>query len=113
MLCYKLEIWQTNTKLSIEFTRVISQFQAGLRDTLGVQMINSCVELQLLIYKANKESTKVLTLESYLEELERLKILTRLAYEVRAISEGKLGEIVELFDSCGRQANAWRKSMLG
>lgn len=78
--------------------------------TIGAQIRSECVELTVLIFRANTSRDKTSHLERSLERLQVVELLLRLARDKRLISTGQYAQTIRLTDSLGKQANGWRKS---
>lgn len=76
---------------------------------IGGRVRDLCVDVVLLIFKANCARDKVPYLDALLEQLEELQLLLRLCQDKRFISKTQYAKSVELTTSVGKQANAWRK----
>jgi len=68
-----------------------------------------CVDMVLLIFKANCARDKVPHLDTLLERLEELNLLLRLCRDKRFISTSQYAKAIELTASVGKQTNGWRK----
>lgn len=76
---------------------------------IGGRVRDLCVDIVLLIFKANCASNKVPYISALLEQLEELQLLLRLCQDKRFISKPQYAKAVELTASVGKQANGWRK----
>lgn len=76
---------------------------------VGGRVRDLCVDVVLLVFKANCATNKVPYLEALLEQLEELQLLLRLCQDKRFISKTQYAKTVELTTSVGKQATAWKK----
>jgi hypothetical protein len=76
---------------------------------VGNRVRDLCIDVVLLIFKANCASHKTPYLDALLEQLEELQLLLRLCQDKRFISKPQYAKAIELTDSVGRQANGWKK----
>lgn len=79
------------------------------RAAIGGRVRDLCVDVVLLIFKANCAREKTPYLEALLEQLEELQLLLRLCQDKRFISKPQYAKAIELTNSVGKQANGWRK----
>lgn len=80
------------------------------RASIGTKIREECVELVILIFRANSARQKVPHLDSLLEHLQVAELLIRLSCDKRFISRDQYAKAIELTGSIGRQANGWRKN---
>ncbi len=80
-----------------------------IKAALGNRVTELCVEIVLLIAKANSVRDKVPHLDTLLERTEELNLLLRLCRDKRFISTGQYADAIKLTASVGKQANGWRK----
>ncbi len=76
---------------------------------LGDRVRDLCIDVVLLIAKANASAEKTPYLDVLPEEVRELELLLRLCQDKRFISKPQYAKAVELTSSVGRQANGWRK----
>jgi len=80
-----------------------------IKAALGNRVTELCVEIVLLIAKANSVRDKVPPLETLLERNEELNLLLRLCKDKRFISLKQYAAAIGLTASVGKQANGWKK----
>ncbi len=80
-----------------------------IKAALGNRVTELCVEIVLLIARANSVRDKVPHLGALLERAEELNLLLRLCRDKHFISTGQYAQSIELTASIGKQANGWRK----
>ena len=76
---------------------------------IGGRVRDLCIDLVLLIFKANCAQNKRPHLDVLLERCEELQLLLRLCVDKRFISRSQYANAVELTTSIGKQATGWRK----
>lgn len=76
---------------------------------IGDRLRDLCVDVVLLIFRANCAREKTPHLEDLLERLEELQLLLRLCQDKRFISRAQYAKAVELTTSVDKQANGWRR----
>ena len=82
----------------------------NLRRPLGEKVIDECVELTVLVFRANVSKDKVPHITALLERLQVAELLLRLAQDLRCISRAQYARAVELTTSIGKQASGWRRA---
>jgi len=78
--------------------------------TIGSKLRDECVDIVVLIFRANVSRDKVPHLEGLIERLQVSELLLRLARDKRMISIGQYAKVVEMTTSIGKQAGGWRRS---
>jgi hypothetical protein len=106
----ELPIYKVVYDLLALVVKLASQMPRNLRRQLGEKLIEECVELTVMIFRANVARDKVEHLGKLLERLQVAELLVRLSQDLRCISREQYGKLIELTGSIGRQATAWRKS---
>ena len=81
----------------------------AVKAVIGGRLRDLCLELVLLIAKANSVKNKVPPIDTLLERLEETNVLLRICQDKRFISKGQYAKAVDLTTSVGKQANGWRK----
>ena len=78
--------------------------------SIGGKLRDECIEILVLIFRANVASEKAPHLISLIERLQVCELLLRLSRDKRLISTGQYARAIELTGSIGKQANGWRRS---
>ena len=94
--------------LAVELARNMNR---DVRQPLGAKLRDECLEVSVLIYRANVAADKAPHLRALVERLQVAELLLRLACDLRCISRSQYAAAVRLTDSIGRQATGWRKSV--
>lgn len=93
--------------LATDVTRNIPRdFKAGL----GAKVRDECIEVMVLIARANVAKDKQQHLGTLVERVQVIEFLLRLFKEKRFISVAQHAAAIELTTSIGKQANAWKRS---
>ena len=108
-LAKDLPIYKVAYDLASIATDVVQHMPRSVKAVLGGRLRDLCLDLVLLITRANCAKHKVPHLDTLLERLEELQILLRLCQDKRFISRGQYARAAELTVSVGRQATGWRK----
>jgi len=93
--------------LATDVTRNIPRdFKAGL----GAKVRDECIEVMVLIARANAAQDKQQHLSTLVERVQVIEFLLRLFKEKRFISVAQHAKAIELTASIGKQANAWKRA---
>lgn len=92
--------------LSVDLTRNIPR---DFNRQLGDVMRDECVQMMVLIFRANVATHKTAHIEELLERLEVVNLLLRVFVDKRFISKPQYAQAVALTGSIGKQAGGWRK----
>jgi len=79
------------------------------KSSLGARLRDECVDLLVLIGRANAARDKLPHLDALIERLEVAELLIRLSHDKRFISNGQYARAIEVTGSIGKQAGGWRK----
>ena len=97
--------------MTIYFEQIVRHFARYHKYTIGSELRTLSRQVVLLIIKANNAQDKRPRLEELLEKLEEMKILIRIAKEVKAFNSFHSFEVsVRHLDSVTRQCAGWLKS---
>lgn len=105
----QLPIYKVAYDLLSVATDYVINMPRPIKASLGNRVTELCVEIVLLILRANCAGNKVPHLTILLERAEELNLLLRLCRDKRFISTGQYAKAIELTASIGKQANGWRK----
>lgn len=105
-----LPIYRVTYELLQVVTRITKDMPRDYKQSLGNKVREECVELVVLIYRANCSRNKRPSLELLQERLQVAELLLRLSKDMRLISTKQFAQTVELTDQIGRQASGWLKS---
>ena len=105
----QLKIYQRHYDLILYATPVINRFPKSQRFVLGQQIQNCMVDIAKLIVEANKTRNRLPKLYQIDVELEKLRMLIRLAKDLRFLSVKQYGLIAEGTSEVGRMLGGWIK----
>lgn len=94
-------------------TDVQAQIPRAFRASMGQRVAHECVEILLLICRANaarQPGDRATHLERLLESLHVAQMLLRTAHSKRLIATRLWAASIALTDSIGKQANGWLKN---
>ena len=91
---------------------LIRHMPRDIKQSIGSTIRDSCVDMLLLIAKANAAADKAPHITALLEARETVELLLRTCLDKRFISPAQWARAVEMTESIGRQAGGWRKQAL-
>ena len=89
---------------------LINRFPKAQRFVLAQQIQNAMVDIARLIVQANKQRNKLPTLYQIDVELEKLRLLIRLAKDLNLLAVKQYGLMSERINEVGRLLGGWIKS---
>lgn len=104
-----LPIYKKTYDLGLLVKQLVSNFRRSYRSH-GVKLDDECLELSLLIYRANVAANKRQHLNQLLERLEVVNILLRQSQDLRLISKAQYAQAIQLTGDIGKQATGWRNA---
>ncbi|WP_259393778.1 four helix bundle protein, partial [Ralstonia pickettii] len=78
--------------------------------SIGEKISAECIEIMVLVFRANVAADKAPHLGELIERLQVIELLLRLGMDKRLISRPAYAKAVEITTSIGKQANGWKKS---
>lgn len=106
----KLEIYQKVYDLILYMYPILKRMPKSERHTLSQHIRNSLIDIAKLIVEANKRKNKLPTLYQIDVELEKLRMLIRLAKDLEFISVRRYGIMADKINEIGRMLGGWIKS---
>ena len=102
-------IFQKAYVLTVNIYKATGNFKKEYKYTLGEKLKLLCSELLDLIVVVNSAENKLEPLEKLNNKLETLRIHLRLAFDLKVISRGQLGELNRQIEEIGRQIGGWQR----
>ena len=93
--------------LSLDLVRNIPR---DLKQVVGAKIRDECLQVLVLIGRANMTRDKLPHINQLLESIWMLNYLLRALTNRGLISKGQHAKAMKMTASIGRQANAWKKS---
>ena len=109
-MLHELTIYQKHYDLMLYAFPIINRFPKNQRFVLGQQIQNCMVDIAKLVVQANAERNKGKTLWQIDVELEKLRLLIRLAKDLNILSVKQYGLMGERISEVGRLLGGWMKS---
>jgi hypothetical protein len=91
-------------------TDTARQMRRDVKPFLGRKLIDECVELTVLIQRANRAKDKLPHLNGVQERVQAVEVLFRICRDKRFTDTGRYAKAVSLTQSVGRQATGWSRS---
>lgn len=104
-----LSIFQKSYDLAIRFFKETHNFPREYKFTIGQRMKDTILELLDWIIIANLEKDKKSSQKEINLRVERLRIYTRFAYDLRIIKLEKYEVLSKYIDEIGRMIGGWMK----
>lgn len=108
----QLPIYKVAYDLLDVATNLVKNMQRDFKRSIGEKITTECIEITILIFRANVAQEKAPHLLELLERLQVAELMLRLARDKHLITTLQYGGVIELTTSIGKQANGWRKSAL-
>ncbi|MFA7152124.1 MAG: four helix bundle protein, partial [Candidatus Paceibacterota bacterium] len=108
-LYYNLPIYKASYKLMTMLFGYSSGFSREYKYTVGQDMKNEGLSLIKNIYRANKAADKIAALGQAREDLEMIRLLTRLMQDFGQLSLKKFVEINQAIEEVSKQLASWEK----
>ncbi len=110
-LYYELPLYKETYRFVIGIFRITKKFSREYKYSLGQDMKKEAMSLVRNIYRANKHSDKTPFLETFLDDIEVLKLELRLCRDLELISIDNYAKIFEIIGSIARQVQGWKNSV--
>jgi hypothetical protein len=105
----ELPIYKLTYELMLLAVELTKNMPRNFKPTIGQEINKECVNLTVLVYRANCAQDKTPYLDKLLERVQVAELLLRLSRDLRFVSVGQYARAIALTDKIGRQANGWRK----
>jgi hypothetical protein len=105
-----LPIYKVAYDLLDVVTDLVKNMQRDFKRSIGEKINAECVEITVLVFRANVAQDKSPHLMDLLERLQVINLLVRLAMDKRLISRPAYANAIELTTNIGKQANGWKRS---
>ncbi len=105
-----LPIYKVAYDLLDAATELAKNMPRDFKAQIGGKLRDECIEITVLIFRANTAREKAPHLLDLLERLQVAELLLRLSVDKRLISKPQYAKTVALTNSIGKQANGWRRS---
>lgn len=93
-------------------TDLAKNMPRDFKASIGGKLRDECVEIVVLIFRANTAREKAPHLDVLIERLQVAELLLRLSRDKHLISTRQYADAIELTGSIGKQAGGWRRSAI-
>ena len=107
-----LPIFKSTYDLTLEMYMLVRGFNKEFKYVLGEQLKKETTELAILIYKANSKKDKREALENAREKLETVRLLVRLAKDLKIISLRAFVRVSKNIQDTSKQILGWQRSCI-
>lgn len=104
-----LPIYQAACDLFSAITDLVANMPRDYKRTIGSKIGDECLEIVVLVFRANCAQDKSPHLLLLVEKLQICELLLRFSRDKRLISTGQYAKAIKITDSIGKQANGWRR----
>ncbi len=108
-LHHQLPIYKLAYDLLSVTTDITRNIPRDFKRLIGEKIREECVEILVLIFRANVARNKTPHIEDLLERLQVVELLLRLSKDKRFISTKQYARAIEITDGIGRQATGWKR----
>lgn len=109
-LHHELPIYKVAYDLLSLATDITRNIPRDLKAGLGAKMRDECIELLVLIARANAARDKAPHLVEIVERVQVVDFLLRIFKDKRFIGVKQHADAIQLTGSVGKQANGWKKN---
>ncbi len=106
----QLPIYKAAYDLLDVVTDLAKNMNRDFKRSIGEKISSECVEITILVFRANVAQEKGPHLLELIERLQVIELMIRLAMDKRLISRGAYARAIEISTSIGKQANGWRRA---
>lgn len=106
----QLPIYRASYGLLDNVTTLVKNMPRDFKRSIGEKISAECIEIMVLVFRANVAVDKTPHLTELLERLQVIELLLRLAMDKRLISRDGYAGSVEKTTSIGKQATGWKNA---
>ncbi len=106
-LYYDLPLYSDTYKFVLKIFHITKEFSREYKYTLWQDMKRESISLIRNIYRANKTVDKKIFLQTFLDDIEVLKLELRLCRDLKLIWVKDYSEIFEIISNISRQTQWW------
>ncbi|KPD17225.1 hypothetical protein ADM96_20125 [Burkholderia sp. ST111] len=106
----QLPIYKAAYKLLDVVTDIVTNMERAFKRSIGEKISSECLEIMVLVFRANVAADKSPHLSELLERLQVIELMLRLGMDKRKIHRDAYAGAVELTTSIGKQCNGWKNA---
>ena len=108
-LTEELPIYRATYRLLNMLIRATQDFPRFYKYSLGTRMVDVCLDMSMLLYKANSSYEKTEPLREFLGKFGMLQMLLRVCAEQKVIDTKKVAVFALEMEKIGKQATGWKQ----
>ncbi|WP_288151336.1 four helix bundle protein [Phocaeicola sartorii] len=108
-LTEELLIYRATYRLLNMLIRATQDFPRFYKYSLGTRMVDVCLDMSMLLYKANSSYEKVELIKEFLSKFSILQMLLRVCAEQKVIDTKKVAVFALEMEKIGKQATGWKQ----
>lgn len=108
-LTEELPIYRATYRLLNLLIRATQDFPRFYKYSLGTRMVDVCLDMSMLLYKANSSYEKTEPLREFLAQFGMLQMLLRVCAEQKVIDTKKVAVFALEMETIGKQATGWKQ----
>lgn len=108
-LTEELPIYRATYRLLNLLIRATQDFPRYYKYSLGTRMVDVCLDMSMLLYKANSSYEKVELIKEFLSKFSILQMLLRVCAEQKVIDTKKVAVFALEMEKIGKQATGWKQ----
>ena len=108
-LTEELPIYRATYRLLNLLIRAMQDFPRFYKYSLGTRMVDVCLDMSMLLYKANSSYEKVELIKEFLSKFSILQMLLRVCAEQKVIDTKKVAVFALEMEKIGKQATGWKQ----
>jgi hypothetical protein len=112
-LHHELPIYRDTYQLFSKVLDVTTNFPRDFKRLIGEKLRTECVEVMVLIFRANVAMHKEPHILELQERLQVVELLLRVSNDKRWISATQYSSVVELTQKIGAQSTGWKRYSQG
>ncbi|KVF49545.1 MULTISPECIES: four helix bundle protein [Burkholderia] len=106
----QLPIYRAAYGLLDDVTNLVKNMPRDFKRSIGEKISAECIEIMVLVFRANVAADKAPHLVELLERLQVIELLLRLSMDKRLIARDGYAAAVEKTTSIGKQATGWKNA---
>ena len=108
-LHHELPIYKQTYDLLTMAVQITRNIPRDFKRLIGEELRAECVQMMVLIFRANTATEKYPHIQELLERLQVVELMLRMSKDMRWISIKQFASAVELTQSIGKQATGWKR----
>ena len=106
----QLPIYKAAYRLLDVVTDIVTNMERAFKRSIGEKISIECLEITVLVFRANVAADKTPHLSELLERLQVIELMLRLGMDKKKIPHAAYAAAVDLTTSIGKQCNGWKNA---